>query len=526
MSSRARIYARNLLANWVGHAISLAVMFFLSPFIVTKLGTMDYGIWSVLVTLTGYLGVLDLGVRASSGRYIILYAGRGDAGLVNDTIRSGMGVFSLLGALAVAISVLLGWLFPDLFHIPVSYGNLFLFLLPLLAMNFWMTAVGTLFSSVLAAHDRFDLFQAMNLGVLALRTVGTVIALSCGYGLAGLALVLFACQLVALMGNYVLARRVFPEMQTWPPAITRDRFAELASYGIPAFISAVAYKVIYSSDTIVAGIMFPTATLAGIYSIGMSLPDYFWGFVEQINSTFFPPIQRAFAQNNMPYVHGLYIREARTSLFVGLPVYIGFFFFGGMFLQLWLAHTPYTVDDIRLAAKVLGVLCAARMVFLFCVGASPLLSAVGHIRFNAGLAVVEAIVNLGLSITLVKMGWGLVGIAAGTFISMLAVRGVLHPWYACRKTHLAERRYLLEAVAPGLLTGALFSLWCLGVRCICPRGAWWAFGLQVVLAMAGYLPVGMLLLVDPIDRRRVAGFLLGRLRGKRPAEDRPKGDGP
>ena len=36
--SRARIYARNLTANWVGYAANLAVMFFMSPFVVHTLG--------------------------------------------------------------------------------------------------------------------------------------------------------------------------------------------------------------------------------------------------------------------------------------------------------------------------------------------------------------------------------------------------------------------------------------------------------------------------------------------------------
>ena len=44
--SRARIYARNLFANWVGYGASLLVMFFMSPFVVHTLGDVDYGVWS------------------------------------------------------------------------------------------------------------------------------------------------------------------------------------------------------------------------------------------------------------------------------------------------------------------------------------------------------------------------------------------------------------------------------------------------------------------------------------------------
>lgn len=63
--SRARIYARNLAANWIGHGASLVVMFFLSPFVIYTLGQVEYGIWSLLTVLTGYMGVLDLGVMCA-----------------------------------------------------------------------------------------------------------------------------------------------------------------------------------------------------------------------------------------------------------------------------------------------------------------------------------------------------------------------------------------------------------------------------------------------------------------------------
>ncbi|MBW2186470.1 MAG: polysaccharide biosynthesis protein, partial [Deltaproteobacteria bacterium] len=71
----AKVITRNLFANWIGHGSNLVVMFFLSPFIVHTLGVTQYGVWQILTVLTGYMGILDLGVRASTGRYIILYLG-------------------------------------------------------------------------------------------------------------------------------------------------------------------------------------------------------------------------------------------------------------------------------------------------------------------------------------------------------------------------------------------------------------------------------------------------------------------
>ncbi len=41
------------------------VAFFLTPFVVNSLGSTAYGIWVLLMSLTGYYGLLDLGVSAA-----------------------------------------------------------------------------------------------------------------------------------------------------------------------------------------------------------------------------------------------------------------------------------------------------------------------------------------------------------------------------------------------------------------------------------------------------------------------------
>ncbi len=91
----ARIHLRNLAFNWGGHAATLLVMFFLSPYIVGELDAVTYGIWSLLNVLTGYMGIFDLGVRASVGRHVALYLGKKDERGVDETIRAGFAFFSM-----------------------------------------------------------------------------------------------------------------------------------------------------------------------------------------------------------------------------------------------------------------------------------------------------------------------------------------------------------------------------------------------------------------------------------------------
>src|SRR5215813_5055411 len=53
---------RNVLTNWGAYVLAMGVNFFLSPYVVHHLGNTGYGVWTVILSLTGYLGLLDLGV--------------------------------------------------------------------------------------------------------------------------------------------------------------------------------------------------------------------------------------------------------------------------------------------------------------------------------------------------------------------------------------------------------------------------------------------------------------------------------
>ena len=59
--SLTRRLLRNIASNWAGYVVQVAVGFFLTPFVVHSLGETQYGVWTLVVGVTGYYGLLDLG---------------------------------------------------------------------------------------------------------------------------------------------------------------------------------------------------------------------------------------------------------------------------------------------------------------------------------------------------------------------------------------------------------------------------------------------------------------------------------
>ena len=499
----AKVIARNLVANWVGHGSNLVVMFFLSPFIIHTLGQTQYGIWQILTVLTGYMGVLDLGVRASTGRYIVLYLGKKDFAKVDETIRTGLGMYTALGGLILIAGCVLGVLFPLLFPtVPEEYCLTVAVLLPVLAVNIWISAVRTVLSSVLAAHDRFDLARGSDLVMLAVRTLGTVLALNWGFGLMGLAAAVIGCNIVGLIINFFLAKRVHHGLCLWPLLFKRERIRELYRYGIGAFAIAVCGKIIGQTDLILVGNLIHLDAVA-VYSVGAMLLYYSDTLLGQITTTLFPPLQRAIARGEMGSARRLVFRQVRLSMVLGLLMYVGYFTFSESFIRLWMFHPDvFPMESVKMAAQVMAILACSKLLLLFGFGSSSILAATGHIGFAAKMTIVESLTNLLLSIVFVVVfNLGLVGVALGTLVARLFTSSTILPLYACKKIGINVWRYVLDIGGRGVLAGGCFMAASWGVQRLLPAGNWVEFFLQVGVAIAVYCPIALLFLVPGDDRR-------------------------
>ncbi len=503
---------RNVLTNWAGHGLNVVVLFFLTPLIIDTLGKTQYGVWSTVIMLTGYLGVLDIGIRGSTGRYIIYHIGRGDADGVNSVVRTSLGFFSVTGVVMMLAAALLGIVAPGWFKgLPADLAGLFPLLVPLLALNTWMAAVSVIYSNVLAGHDRFDLTQGVNVAVLLARSLGTVLVLIYGGGLIMLALVTVMANVLGLVGNYLLAHRIYRPLHDWPPMIDRARLKQLFGFGIPTFVSTVALRIINQTDLLLIGLLLGVS-LVTLYSVSAMLILYSWAFLELIVGTMFPPIQRAAARGEMGQVRWLVLRMARLTAFCGIPVYIGFIIFGHEFIGLWVPTLGSQAAD---AATVLSVLAAARLVALFSEGHGHALQSVGIVRTPAALSVAEALLNLTISLVLVMVfGWGLVGIATGTLGAIVVMRGLVMPLYTFGKLEIMPLQYIRQIFVPAVLTATSFAAASWAILMLLPQGTWSVFFLKVLLALAAYGLISLLLLVSGSERRQVASSF-GRLLGRR-----------
>src|ERR1700736_1202792 len=111
----------NVASSWGGLGMSIAVGFFLSPFILHHLGDDAFGLWILIYSFTGYYGIFDFGIRSSLVRYVSKFQATGDKDQLARLINTSLFTYSCLALVLMVPTVLGGYYVDRLFHIPPSF---------------------------------------------------------------------------------------------------------------------------------------------------------------------------------------------------------------------------------------------------------------------------------------------------------------------------------------------------------------------------------------------------------------------
>jgi O-antigen/teichoic acid export membrane protein len=169
--------------------------------------------------------------------------------------------------------------------------------------------------------------------------------------------------------------------------------------------------------------------------------------------TLMPAISASEARGDLAAVRGYFLTGTRLILYAVMPIEIGLILFGKPFLARWL-RDPEVADS---AGPVLWVLAAPLVLTIAQSVAARVLYGMGRIRFFSRMALAEGVLNLVLSLILVRP-LGIVGVAWGTTIPHIGfcLYAVAH---AAALLGIHPRVYLRQWILPAALTLLPMAIW-------------------------------------------------------------------
>jgi O-antigen/teichoic acid export membrane protein len=494
---------RNVVANWGGFAFAILLSFFLSPFVVRHLGNGAYGVWVLIVSMTGYLGLLDMGVRGAVTRYVAKFHTQADHKQANETASSAMMIFSLAGLFAIAISAGLGSAALNRLQIPESFHAQARSVLLIAGVTVAFSLVGGVYGGILVALQRFDLVNVIEVTTSGLRALATVIVLRRGGGITALALVQLGAGFLSGAANAILVAKFYPELRIRPSNANREHLRMIFSFSVYSFFLQVfSYLILYTDSLVIAA--FLPVSFVTFFAIAGNLVTYARGLTRGISSTVTPLASRLEAAGDFSGLRRTALSSASYSTALMLPIGITFLLRGSSFIRLWMGSEYAELSG--------GVLWILSWMAIFSAGPAmgwAVVQGIGKHKPLVPVYLLESLVNLAMSIILVRK-MGIFGVAWGTTIPNLLVCLIFWPWYMRRTLQIPIRQYVAMTWVRPILAMIPFALCSYFIE----RGAPPAKLLVFFSEVAAALPlavIGFWYVCVPLEERRVRLDQLKRL---------------
>jgi len=497
--------SKNVAYNVGGYAMSVAVVFLLTPVTLSSLGDARFGAWSLVNELIGYYGLLDLGLRGAITFFVARNLAKGQALDVKQTVASGFWALAACGFVAFLIAACLCLAFPYLFRsegLDVPEAQLALLIMSaLIGLSLPMSAL----TGALVGKQRFDITLRLEIVNRLLTAAATYLVLKAGGGLVELALTQAAGRVYYWISTFAACRKTFGTTFVRPSWFKADRVRDLTRYGSRNAIAGVALLVIYRVDIAVVA-MFAGMAQVTYYSIGSMLVSYASSLCSSMTQAFTPRFAHLDASEATDKLRRLYLSAMRMIGLVVTALGAGMMVFGTDFIRLWLGPEYVRGAWTERSDVIMAILLAANLPRMLQSISWQLMYGIGKVRFLMWLNICEAILNLGLSLLLVHY-YGPAGVAIGTLVPLLLSHLVAMPMYTSRVLGMPSWRLLRQGLAVPIVTGVAIALIAISLKHLVPPVSWATFSLDVLLTVA----LGGLLCffagLEPDERLKLSAML-------------------
>lgn len=505
-----RVVIRNIASNWLGFFVQVVMVFLLTPFIIRSLGEDRYGAWALITSITGYYGLLDLGIRGGITQLVTYAIADRDYVRVNRTISTAVAIMAASAVLVLIGSCILASFATDIFTISGSVGNELRTCLVIVGFSVAAQLLFHPFAAVFAGTQRYDISNAIGVTTTLATACGTVICLSKGYSLVGLAIVTTVGSLAGYIIRWQISFRILPELSVSRSQVEPSGIRSILALSGWNFVGALGQQLTLFSSRIVVGIMLPIAAMVP-FSLAIGLIEYATQIQSRAVVVLFPAIAHLFARRDTERLTRTYLIGSRYLTLGTVTIAAIGAIWANDFFALWVGEEVSSASEFQSPAVLFRVLAATLIL-----GAGPgigaqILYGCKKIPLAVQFSAIEGICSVVLSLLFVRTA-GLLGAAAAIVVSALIVRSIALPIAVCRTLSIDPWHYFRQVLVRPFLYAAVLVPTLLGFRSLMPspdRWFWLGVAGCVALTLSGLLmiPVGM----TANERSSFIGSQLARL---------------
>jgi len=326
----------NIISNLIVFAVNLVIGFFLTPFIIDKIGLEANGFISLSNNLISYLSLITISISSMAGRFLIINYHKQNFIQANKFYSTLFYSSIIINLFILLIFSILIFNLQYFVSIPYNLTSDVKILITVLLLNFSMNNIFYNWSLAIFISNRLDqnavriligqIIRLISLFIFLFFFNPTIISF-------GISTILSSFIIVFI--SYYQKNKLIPELKV--------KVSEFSFYHLKImFFSGIWNTVIATGQILLSGFdllfsnIFLNPYLMSVFALAKTLPGILFQFASTITTSFIPSLTVSSLNENKDLLRrDVFFSMNLSSIFILVPVSI-FIVYGYNFYSLWI----------------------------------------------------------------------------------------------------------------------------------------------------------------------------------------------
>lgn len=484
-----------ILLSYVLLAFNTLYGLFITPFILSSVGEISYGVYKSVSSLSATIAIMDLGLGSTTTRYMAKFNATNDKKEAGNFLAMMFLQFLFVAMLVFGVGAVIYFLIPDIYQNTFTSADIALAkeLVLFLIINMVLRMFEHLIMGVANGYEKFIFANLLKLFSMISKVVIILIILPItkNITLVVVSETIILCAAIIVLFIYILLKvKVVPRLCRWDNAVFKESFV----YTALMFVQTITVQFNGNVDNILIGAQIG-ATSVTVYSMALMLYNMYQNLSGSIANVMLPNISKKVASNaSSEQLQGTVERAGRMQFWLLGAALGGFIVLGKDFYNLWLGDSFADCYYLTLILIIPVTVTMSQNVSLSVLRAK---NKMGYRTLTLGIS---CIINIVVSIIGIHF-FGYWGAAIGTAVSAVANLIFMNLYY---KHKLGFRIFkMLTAIM-------LRTSFCIVVASLVTffsrliiNGTWFSFALNVLIFCMVYFPMLLFVSLLPHERRKI-----------------------
>lgn len=321
-----------------------------SRIVLSSLGTVDYGLYSVVLGVMGFMSFLNAAMATSSSRYLTYELGAGDSAELNATFRATVLLHAGVAAVVLLVSETIGlWFLTEILIIPEGRTDAAVYVYQCAVIGALCVILSVPYQALLTAHEALPVVAALSTLQAGLNfTSAYVISLASGDRLVLFAILSSSSMFAVAIFQAVVCARKYEEARLFTENhVTTSRLLELLRFSGWTLVGHLAFVCRMQGVAFLLNIFYGPLVNAA-YGIANQVSAMMAQLTQVLQQAITPRLVKQEGAGDRAGMLSLSLISSKSGFCIGCLWGIPIFAELPTLLELWLVEVPeHTVAFCR-----------------------------------------------------------------------------------------------------------------------------------------------------------------------------------